>query len=110
MIRAFTRTTLRTSGIAALAAASILLAACGGGGHARGMFSGYVMGKTEGEIIEKVGPPASIDRANPEFPILVYKAKTFDPDNSNRTDPETLVYMAKDKGGKVVASEVNFRG
>jgi len=38
------------------------------------------------------------------------RAKTFDPDNSNRPDPETLIFLAKDKDGKIVASDVDFRG
>ena len=103
------RVTLRLLGIATLVAASIMLAACQGG-HTRGMFSGKVLGKTEAEIIDTYGPPVSIDRKNPDSPVILYTAKTFDPDNSNRPDPETLIFLAKDKSGKVVAADVDFRG
>lgn len=104
------RITIRSFGLAVLAAAAFSLAACQGGGHTRGMFSGNVMGKTEAEIIDKYGQPAAVERSDPENLVLVYKAKTFDPDNSNRTDAETLVYLAKTKEGRVVANDVNYRG
>ena len=102
--------TLRTLGLAALAAGAMALAACTDSGHTRGMFTGKVMGKTEAEIVEQYGPPASIDRKNPDAPVLRYTSKTFDPDNSNRPDPETLIFMAKDKDGKVKATDIDFRG
>lgn len=104
------RATLRMFGIAAIAAVSLSLAACQSGGHTRGMFSGKVIGKTEAEIVDTYGQPASIDRADPDNPVLVYKAKTFDPDNGNRTDAETLVYLGKGKDGRVLASDVIYRG
>ena len=101
---------LRTLGLAALATAAIALAACTKSGHTRGMFTGKVIGKTEVEIVEEYGAPASIDRKNPDAPIMRYTAKTFDPDNSNRPDPETLIFMAKDKDGKVKAADIAFGG
>ena len=42
--------------------------------------------------------------------MLVYKGKTFDPDNANRTDPETAVHLGKREDGRVVANDVSFRG
>lgn len=101
---------LRPFAIAALAVASITFTACGGGSHTRGMFNGYVIGKTEAEIVGKYGQPATVDRANPESPIITYASKTFDPDNANRTDPETVIYLGKGKDGRVVAVDVSFRG
>ena len=103
------RTTLRALGLAALAAASIALAACSAG-HTRGMFSGKVIGKTEAEIIDTYGQPAAVDRTDPDHPVLVYKAKTFDPDNANRIDPETAVFLAKEKDGRMVANDIAYRG
>ena len=103
------RTTLRTLGIAALAAASIALTACNFG-HTRGMFSGKVIGKTEAEIIDTYGQPATVDRSDPERPQLVYKVKTFDPDNANRIDPETIVFLSKEKDGRLIANDVGYRG
>jgi len=104
------RVALRTIGIAFLVAASLVLAACQGGGYTRGVFAAFVVGTTEAEIVERFGPPAAIDRADPESPVLVYKAKTFDPDNNDKTDPETRVYLVKGKEGRVVGSDVSFRG
>jgi hypothetical protein len=101
----------RILAVAALVATTFALAACSGSGHTRGMFTGKVMGKTEAEIVEEYGQPASVDRKSPDSPVLVYTNKTFDPDNSNRPDPETLIFLAKDaKSGKVVAADIAFRG
>jgi len=103
------RVTFRLLGIATLVAVSIALTACQAG-HTRGMFSGKVIGKTEAEIVEIYGQPVSVDRKNADTPVIVYTSKTFDPDNSNRPDPETLIFLAKDKDGKVIAADVGFRG
>lgn len=100
---------LRSIGLAALACATLLLAGCNSGGHTRGMFNGYVVGKTEAEIVDRFGKPVNIDRSDPEAPVIVYKEKTFDTDNGNRTDPETLIMLSK-KDGKLVATDVSFRG
>ena len=101
---------IRSIAIAAVAAVSLVLAACSGSGHTRGMFTGKVMGKTEAEIVAQYGPPTSVDRKNPDSPILLYSNKTFDPDNSNRPDPETLIFLSKDKDGSVKAADIAFRG
>ena len=98
---------IATAGIAAL---TLLLGACGSGGYSRGIFQGYVVGKTESQIIEQVGKPSEIDRKNPESPVFVYRQKTFDPDNSNRVDPETFVYLRKNTKGETVAADVGFAG
>ena len=100
----------RRLAIAAAAATCLVLTACGGGGHTRGMFTGYVMGKTEAEIVDKYGEPAAVDHSSPEKAVIVYKTKTFDPDNANRTDPETVVYLQKGKDGKLTAVDVLYRG
>ena len=102
--------TLRSTVVAGIAAVCFALAACTDSGHTRGMFTGKVIGKTEAEIIETYGPPTSIDRKNPDAPVILYNNKTFDPDNSNRPDPETLIFLAKGKDGKIVAADVAFRG
>ena len=104
------RKSLRSLAVAGLAAAAVTLAACGTGGHTRGMFYGKVIGKTETEIVDTLGQPAQVDRANPERPVLVYKTKTFDPDNANRVDPETAIYLKKAADGQFVAEDVSYRG
>lgn len=102
--------TFRTLALAILATSTLVLGACTSSGHTRGMFTGKVIGKTEAEIVDQYGQPASVDRKNAESPVLVYTNKTFDPDNSNRPDPETLIFLAKDKDGRVIAADIAFRG
>jgi hypothetical protein len=99
--------TVRTAFV--LCVAALFLVACSGGGtFARGLFTGYVMGKTEEEIIGKIGKPDSIDRATPDRPRLVYLKKTFDPDNDNKVDEKVTIIMQKDASGKVVAADLIF--
>ncbi len=87
---------------------ALFVAACSGGGHARGIFQGYVMGKTEAEIVEKVGKPDSIERKSADAIRLVFNKKTFDPDNSNREDQQTIVVLSRDPSGKLIASDVEY--
>ena len=103
------QTTLRRLAIAALAAGSLALAACSGGSHPRGAFAGYVVGKTEAEIIDKVGQPAEVDRSNPDAPMLVYKKKTFDVDNENKTDPVTVIFLKKEADGRLISFDIGYR-
>jgi hypothetical protein len=103
--------TVRRIALPFLAVAALVLGGCTGAGYSRGLFQGFVVNKTEAEIIDQMGKPAEIDRKNPEAPVLVYKEKTFDGDNGNRVDPETLIYLRKDdKTGKVTAYDLSFRG
>lgn len=105
------RTIARRIALAFLATFALALGGCGGAGYSRGVFQGFVVGKTEAEIIDQMGNPSTVDRANPESPVLVYREKTFDADNGNRLDPETLVYLRKDdRSGKVTAYDLGFRG
>jgi hypothetical protein len=91
-------------------AAALVLGACGaGGGYQRGIFTGYVVDAAEGDIVAKVGKPDSVDATDPNAPKWVYKKKTFDPDNMNKTDEETIVVMKKDPStGKLTGAEVLF--
>ena len=103
------RNMLRSLALAAGAVAVMTLSGCSTG-HARGHFYGFVIGKTEAEIIDKVGQPVAVERANPETPIMVYNEKTFDIDNGNRIDSQTRVYLGKGKDGRVVAIDVGYSG
>jgi hypothetical protein len=94
-----------------LAAATVVtLGACGsGGGYQRGIFTGYVVDVPEADIVAKIGKPDRIDAADTNAPKWVYKKKTFDPDNMNKTDEETIVVMKKDAAtGQLKGSEVLF--
>ena len=91
-----------------MAAMIAALLACSEGGQQRGLFTGYVTDKTEEEVIEKVGKPDSVDKSNPNTVKWVYKKKTFDPDNQNQVDNETILLFQKDKDGKFKVRQVVF--
>ena len=95
---------------ALVVAIALALGACGvGGGYQRGIFTGYVVGVDEEDIVSKVGKPDRIDSANPNAPKWIYQKKTFDPDNGNKADDETIVVMTKDPAtGKLKGAEVLF--
>jgi hypothetical protein len=94
--------------VAALCGAFLILAGCADGGQPRGLFVGYVTDKTEEEVVAKVGKPDSIDNKNPATPRWVYKRKTFDPDNQNQVDNETVLIFQKDASGKFKVTQVVF--
>ncbi len=89
---------------------AIALAACSGGsgGQQRSLFTGYVTDKTEEEVTAKVGKPDSVDTGNPNTPKWIYKKKTFDPDNQNRVDDETILIFQKDASRKFKITQVVF--
>lgn len=88
----------------------LALAACSGsgGGQQRGLFTGYVTDKTEEEVTAKVGKPDSVDNSTPNTPKWIYKRKTFDPDNQNQVDNETILIFQKDTSGKLKVTQVIF--
>jgi len=86
----------------------LTLAGCSDGGQQRGLFTGYVTDKTEEEVVDKVGKPDSIDKSNPNTVKWVYKRKTFDPDNQNQVDNETILLFQKDASGKFKVKQVIF--
>jgi uncharacterized cupredoxin-like copper-binding protein len=90
-----------------LGVALLVLAACSGGSHSRGQFSGAVLGETQEAIVSKYGTPDQIDVTAPDKPRLVYSKKTFDPDNMNKVDDKTTVVLDK-KDGKVVAVDILY--
>lgn len=96
--------------IAAICCLALALAGCsgGGGGQQRGLFSGYVTDKTEEEVVAKVGKPDSIDSSKPNTPRWIYKKKTFDPENQNQVDNETVLIFQKDASGKFKVTQVIF--
>ena|SRR5687767_13265533 len=105
------RVAFRVLAVTFLVAGALALAACNpASGHTRGMFGGHVIGKTEAEIVDKFGQPASADRNRPDLQILTYKAVTFDPDNDNKPDAEAVIYLTRGKDGRVVASDILFKG
>jgi hypothetical protein len=85
----------------------LVLAGCNSD-YPRGQFSGYVIGKTEDQIIAQVGKPVEVDNSNPNSPIWIYKKKTFNVDDRNTVDDKTLVYMKKGPDGKLVGDDTMF--
>jgi hypothetical protein len=86
----------------------LLLYGCGGGTHARGLFEGTVIGQSESAVIERYGKPDAADNKDEKVHKLSYKARTFDPDNANRVDAETIVTFEKGKDGQFVATSIAF--
>jgi hypothetical protein len=92
-----------------LAVLTTLLALSGcNSDYPRGQFHGYVVGKTEEQIIAQVGKPTEVDNSNPASPVLVFKKKTFNTEDRNAVDETTLVYMKKGPDGKLVGHDTSF--
>jgi hypothetical protein len=101
---------IRLAALLAAQAALVIAAGCSDAGHPRGMFSGYVMDKTEEEVTDKIGKPLTVEKSSADQARWVYKRKTFDPDNSNKPDDEThLVFKREAASGKLKVTEVEFR-
>ena len=96
--------------VAAVSGLVVATSACSpsGGGQQRGLFVGYVTDKSEEEVTAKVGKPDSVDASNANTPRWIYKKKTFDPDNLNRVDDETILIFQKDGSGKFKCTQVIF--
>jgi hypothetical protein len=96
--------------VAAACGIVLALSGCtgGGGGQQRGLFVGFVTDKTEEEVSAKVGKPDSVDNSQPNTPRWIYKKKTFDPENQNQVDNETILIFQKDASGKFKVTQVIF--
>ena len=96
--------------VAAACGMALALAGCsgGGGGQQRGLFTGYVMERIEQEVEAKVGKPDVVDVGNPNTPKWIYKKKTFDTENQNQVDNETILIFQKDATGKLKVTQVVF--
>ena len=101
---------MRTLLVAALCSLAIGLGACGtkDGGHQRGLFTGSVMDKAPEEVEGKYGKPATVESPNPNTQRWTYKRITFDPDNMNQVDNETILILQKDASGKFKVTQVLF--
>jgi hypothetical protein len=99
----------RALGAAALVIAMVVVSGCGEF-FGRSDFSSYVMGKTEAEVIDKVGKAASVDASNPAHVTWTYESKTFDYENQNKRDAKTLVIFERDAAtGKLKVTDVKFQ-
>jgi hypothetical protein len=85
------------------------LAACSSeGGFARGVFYGKVIDLTPEQVQSAFGKPDSVDNSAPENPRYIYKKKTFNPDNMNKVDDQTIVEFARSKDGKIICTDVTY--
>jgi hypothetical protein len=92
----------------AVLAALALIAGCSAGTHSRGQFQGHVVGKTEEEIINRVGKPHEVVASDPAKPRWVYTNKTFDPDNFNQLDTKATIILERNAEGKLVGRDVLY--
>lgn len=91
----------------AIGAFMVAVAACSGGTHSRGQFTGSVVGHSDEEIVGKMGKPERVDETDPKRPRWIYSKKTFDPDNFNKVDDKVTVILER-KDGKLVGIDVIF--
>lgn len=96
--------------VAVLCGMAITLSACGAkdGGQQRGLFTGAVTDKAPEEVEGKFGKPASVETPNPNTQRWTYKRITFDPDNQNQVDAETILIFQKGADGKFKVTQVIF--
>lgn len=98
----------RAFGAIVLVIAMQFMAGCGEF-FGRDDFTGYVMNKTEKEVVAKVGKPATVDDSSPERVVWTYKLITYDLGDHNKKDARTLVIFRRDvPGGQLKAAEVKF--
>ena len=85
-----------------------VVSGCGGGSFSRGQFQGHVVGKTEEEIVSRVGKPKEVIATDPNKPRWIYENKTFDPDNLNAVDAKATIILERDAQGKLVGRDVLY--
>ena len=66
------------------------------------------MDQTEEMVTAKVGKPDLVDASKGSTLRWVYKKKTFDPDNQNQVDNETVLIFQKGADGKFKVTQVIF--
>jgi hypothetical protein len=88
----------------------LALSGCGAkdGGQQRGLFTGAVTDKAPEEVEGKFGKPASIETPSANTLKWTYKRITFDPDNQNIVDNETILIFQKGADGKFKVTQVIF--
>jgi len=98
----------RVLGAAALVFAMLALGGCGDM-YGRSDFTGFVMGKSEQEVVKIVGKADTVDDSNPARVTWTYKGRTFDFENQNKRDAKAVVTFERDSAsGKLKVTEVKF--
>ena len=101
-------------GLARLLAAIFLVMAtliAGGCGdiYSRGDFTTLVMGKSDQEVIGKLGKPGAVNASDATHVTWTYNSETFDLDNKNKRDSKALViFERKAPGNSLMVTEVRF--
>ena len=94
--------------VAAACGVVLALTGCSDGGQQRGLFIGFVTDKIEQEVEGTFGKPAAIEATSPNTKKWTYKRITFDPDNQNQVDNETILIFQKDAAGNFKVTQVIF--
>lgn len=98
----------RLLGAAALVIAMLALGGCGDM-YGRTDFTGFVMGKSEQEVVKIVGKADTIDSSDPAHVTWIYTGKTFDFEKQNKKDAKALVIFQRESAsGKLKVTEVKF--
>jgi hypothetical protein len=103
------------AGLARLLGAVLLVIAtlaAGGCGdlYSREDFTGMVMGKSEREVVSKLGKPAVVDDSDAARVTWTYNSGTFDLDHQNKRDSKALViFERKGPSGNLMVTDVQFK-
>ncbi len=88
---------------------AMLVAGCGDI-HSRTDFSAAVQNRSEEEVTKEFGKPVSVDAEDPKRVVWTYAHKTFDTENQDKRDANTLVIFGPgDASGKLKVIAVEFR-
>jgi hypothetical protein len=85
---------------------AMVLTACGNV-YSRDDFTTAVIGKSDTEVTQRFGKPASIDDSKPNQVIWTYSRTTFDLAHENRIDSTASVIFQRQDGG-LRATKVEF--
>lgn len=105
---AFSSRLPRVLGAVTLAVAMLAVTGCGEF-YGRDDFKGYVMSKSDAEVVKKIGKPAAVNDSDPKRVTWTYNSVTYDVDNQNKKDSRTLVIFSRDpQNGKMAVVDVQF--
>ena len=93
---------------AAILAVCLALGACAEKMN-RDDFAQLIKGKTEQDVLKNAGKPATKDESQSNQHVWTYKSRTFDVQQGNKTDNETVVIFTPGGEGKWTVAEVKFQ-
>jgi hypothetical protein len=73
-------------------------------------FVTLVKDKSEMEVVDQIGRPASVDKSNPSRVTLTYTTRTYDIDKQNKFDAKAIVVLTPvSSGGALKVTDVQFQ-